>query len=366
MGLLTAAGWAPHLVLSLFAGAWVDRRPHRRPILVATDLLRAAAIATIPLVAVFDAVTMPHLYATAFAVGALTVFFDLSYGTLLPSVVTREEIVEAQGKFSVSRSVSYIGGPSVAGVLVQVLTAPFALLADAASFVLSAALISRVRADEPELEPSDEPVWARLRAGVGFLLGHPVLRAGVGCTSTINFFNMMFFALFVLYMAEELGLSPATIGIVLGVGAGGALVGALAAPRVGRTIGIGPAIILGAVIFPAPLLLVPAASGPEPLVIGLLIAAELLASFGVMIFDVNQNSLNLLVTPHRLRARTYGAARVFNYGTRPLGALAGGALGSLLGIRPTLWIATAGALLGVIWLWFSPLRTIREPPAETA
>jgi MFS family permease len=368
MGVLSAAVWAPHLVFSIGAGAWVDRRRHRRSLLIAMDLARAGTLATIPVAYAAGVLSLTQLYAVAFAVGSLTVVFDVANSAFFPLVVPRDQIVDAQAKLSVSRSGSYIVGPALAGLLVQALRAPVAVLADALSFVGSALCLSHIRVVEPELAPASEtePLRRRLAEGFAFLLGQPILRAGVACTSTINFFNLAFNAIVVLYMSRELGLSAGLIGAVLSAGAVGALAGAVAAPRLERRIGIGPAIVAGAVLFPAPLLLFPAARGPQWAVAALLVAGEFLASFGVMIFDVNQNSLWFLLTPYELRARTTGSSRTLTYGVRPLGALAGGALGAALGLRPALWLTGAGALLGVLWLLLSPTLAVRERPAEAA
>jgi MFS family permease len=365
MGVLTALGWAPHLLLSLFAGTWIDRRERRRPIMIAADLGRAALLATIPLAGALDVLTIEQLYAVAFLVGVLTVFFDLCWSSFLVAVVPRTQLVDANSRLFASRSVSQIAGPSLAGGLVQAFSAPFAILVDGISFLLSAVFLRSVDVQELPIAPREgDGAWRRLREGMAFLLRHPVLRAGVGCTSTLNFFTFITFAVFVLYASRELGLSAGTIGIVLGVAAVGGLVGALVAARIGRTIGIGPAIVLGSVLFPAPMVLFPLAYGPGWTSAGLLLVGEFFSSVGVMVFDVNQNSLNVLLTPHRLRARIAGASRFFNYGTRPLGALAGGILGQAIGLRPAIWVGVAGSLLAVLWLLPSPLRSIIEPPVE--
>jgi len=365
MGLLTALGWAPHLLFSLFAGAWIDLRARRRPIMIAADLGRAALLGTIPLAGALGALTIEQLYAVTFLVGVLTVYFDLCWTSFLVAVVPRRQLVDANSKLNVSRSVSLIAGPSLAGGLVQALSAPVAILVDGISFVVSAVFLRSIDAQELPLERRhDEGAMRRLREGMRFLAGHPVLRAGVACTSTLNFFTMIWFAIFVLYASRELGLSAGAIGLILGVGAFGGLLGALVAARIGARIGIGPAIVLGAVLFPAPTVLFPLASGPEWSRAAFLLAGEFFASVGVMVFDVNQNSLNVLLTPHRLRARIAGASRFFNYGTRPLGALAGGALGEAIGLRPTIWIGVAGSLLAVVFLLISPMRGIKEPPEE--
>lgn len=364
MGLLTAAGLAPHLLLSLFAGVWIDRRAHRRRILVAADLGRAVLLGSVPLAAAFDALTLEQLYVVGFLAGVLTVFFDLSYSSLFVLIVPRRDVVDANSKLSLSRSASWMGGPPLAGALVQLFTAPVALLADAASFLLSALFVGWIRVDERPLEPDVNGVRHRLAEGFRFIFGHPILRSGLACTATVNFFNFAFHAIFVLFATEELGVSPGLLGAVLGAGAVGSALGALVAPAVGRRIGIGPAYMLGAVLFPAPLMLVPAAGGPLWLIAVLLFASEFLAGVGVMLFDVNGNSVNLVLTPQRIRARAVGTHRFVNYGVRPLGALLGGALGSAIGLRPTLWLATGGAVLGVVWLLFSPVPGIRELPAQ--
>jgi MFS family permease len=364
MGLLTAAGWAPHLLFALAAGLWIDRRRSRRRVMVATDVGRALVLATVPLAYWLDALTIEHLVVAAFAVGALTVFFDIAWSTLFVRVVPREDVVEANSKLSTTRAASFVGGPAIAGFIVQVLSAPVAILADALSFLGSALLIGRIRVDEPELEPTAEPIRARLASGFRFVFGHQLMRATLGCTATINFFNLAFFAIVVLFLARELDLSPATIGIALAVGAAGGLVGALAAPAIGRRLGIGPAIVVGAVLFPAPLLLFPLASGPEPVVIAMVVVGEFLSSVGVMVFDVHANSLGVLITPERMRPRQVATFRFINYGVRPLGALAGGFLAASIGLRPALFVAALGALGGVLWLLGSPMPRVREAPAR--
>jgi MFS family permease len=365
MGLLTAAAWAPHLLFSLPAGLWVDRAASRRRVMIVADVARALVLATVPIAVWLDLLTIAQLLAVAFAIGALTVMFDVASGAFFLRVVRREDAVEAQSKMMVSRSASYIAGPSLAGFLVQVATAPLALLADAFSFLGSAAFLRRLRTTEPPPEPPNgESVAERLAGGFRFVLGNPVLRAGIGCTSTINFFNLAFNAILILYLADELGLEPGLIGIVFGVGAVGALVGAFVAAPLGRRLGIGPAIVAGSVLFPLGLLLFPLARGPEALVVALLLVGEFVAGVGVMLFDVNQNSLMLLVTPDRMRPRQMATSRFFNYGVRPLGALFGGLLATVIGLRAALWLTGVATLAGVLWLWFSPVRTLHELPQE--
>ena len=360
VGILTAMAWLPHLVFSLPAGVWIDRRAHRRRNMIVVDILRSAALATIPVAWWLGALTMWQLVAVAFAVGGLTVVFDLSNASFFVALVHRSQYVDANSKFSTTRSLSYIAGPSTAGFLVQVLTAPVAIAGAALSFVVSALALRGVKVHEPAVEPSDSSARADLREGFRYLAHEPVLRASVACTSIINFFSFFVFAIFVLYASRTLGLSAGVIGVVLGAASVGALGGALIAPRVGRRLGIGRAVVLGAVLFPAPMALFPLAHGDAWLAASLLLAGEFLASVGVMIFDVNQNSLMLMLIPHEVRSRVVGVSRFFNYGTRPFGALLGGVLGSAIGLRPTLWVGVLGCLLGVFFLLASPMPQMRE------
>jgi MFS family permease len=360
VGLLTAMAWLPELIFALPAGVWIDERSGRRRIMIVADILRAAVLATLPLAWWCGTLTFAHLLAVTFAVGALTVFFDLASLTFMVALVQRAQYVEAQGRLSTTRSASFIAGPSIAGFLVQLIGAPAALLADAFSFVLSAVMLRGTNVPEPPVEKSEDRSWTRLRGSFDHLLRDPVLRASLGCTATVNFFNFVLLAIFILFASRTLGLSAGTIGLVLGVGAVGGLVGALIAPKVGRVIGMGRAVVVGAVLFPGALALFPLAHGSHTTAAAFLFAGEFLASVGVMIFDINQNSLLALHVPDRLRSRVFGAYRFMNYGTRPVGALLGGVLGSAIGLRETMWIGVAGGMLGVLFLLRSPVPRIRQ------
>jgi len=360
VGMLTATAWLPNLLFSLPAGVWIDARPHRRRVMIAADVARAAALVTVPLAWWLDALTVWQLLAVTFAVGSLTVFFDLASNNFFVALVRRRQYVEAQSRLSTSRSTSYIAGPSIAGVLVQALGAPAALLADAASFVASALLLRTTDVAEPPVERSDTHPLRRLTEAFRHLFADPFLRASLLCTATVNFFNFVLAALFVLFASRTLGLSAGTIGLVLGVGAVGGLAGALAAPRIGRAVGAGRAVVIGAIVFPGSLALIPLAHGSHLVAAAMLFGAELGSAFGVMLFDVNQNALLALHMPDAMRSRLVGAYRFVNYGTRPIGALIGGALGSAIGVRETLWIGVVGGILGVLFLIGSPLARARQ------
>lgn len=364
VSVLTALVWLPNLA-AIFLGAWVDRQPNKKRLLVAADLIRAALLVTVPVAFAFDAGTLAQLYAVAFLTGAASVLFNTTYPAFFVLLVNRSRYLDANGALSASRSVSYIAGPALGGVLVQTLTAPVTILVDAASFVLSALGIGRIRRDRPApTVEADDPrpvaLWRQARDGLTFTLRHPVLRASLGCTTTVNYFSFIFSALLVLFASRTLGLPAGLLGLALGAGAVGGLLGAVIAPRLSVRIGVGPSIVFGAVVFPASILLVAVAGGPlwsRALLVG---GAEFLSGIGVMLFDVNLNALNATVIPDGLRSRVAGAYSAVNYGIRPLGALTGGVLGSWLGLRPTLWIAAIGGTLCVLWLLPSPIPAVRS------
>jgi MFS family permease len=359
MGVLMALELAPHLLFSLMAGVWIERSERRRHLMILADLARAALLASVPLAAAFDVLSFPQLYAVAFVVGTFAVMFDISAATLFVAVVPRRDIIEANSKFSLSRSISYVAGPSLAGFLVQLFTAPLTLLLDAFSFVGSALFLGRVRAREPAVEHDGNGILHSLREGFRFVLRDDLIRPDLLCAATVNLFNFVFFAIFVLYATKELHVAPGTLGIALGIGAVGGILGALVAPWLERAIGIGRSMVVGSILFPAPLLLVPIATGSE-LQLGLMLgAAEFFSAVGVMIFDVSAASMMFMRTPDRIRSRTVGTFRFVNYGVRPIGALLGGTLGATIGLQTTLWIGVLGALAGVIWLFFSPIPRLR-------
>ncbi len=359
MGYLVAAELAPNLLFSLHAGAWADQRARKRQIMIATDLGRAVVIGSIPVAYAFDALTFPHMFVVAFLMGTLSVLFQVSYNPLFVALVPRERFVEGGSIMHGSRALSYVAGPSIGGLLVQAITAPVTLVVDACSYLVSALFLRSVEVEEPAPE---SPGKGHVVAGVRWVFGNAIVRPALGATATINFFNFAFFALFILYATKSLDVPPGTLGLVLGAGAVGSVVGSVITGRVARRIGVGPAFALGCVVFPAPLLLVPLAAGPRWVVLACLFLAEFGSGLGVMMLDISGGAIFSAVVPDRLRSRVAGAYMVVNYGVRPLGALAGGALGSWIGLRPTLWIATAGALAGCVWLLPSPILGLRELP----
>ena len=358
MGYLGAAALIPNLLFSLHAGAWLDRRGRRRQAMIATALARAALLATIPVAYWLGVLTMTQLYVVSFLIGTLSVLFFVAYSTLFVSLVPRDRYLEANSLLHGSRAFSFVAGPSIGGLLVQIFSAPGALIADAVSFLVSAFSLGSIHPTEP---PTEE-ARANVRAGIAYIRRSPIIRASLLATATINFFNFVFWALFFLYATKTLGVGAGLLGLVLGAASVGGVLGSIVTGRISRRIGVGPAFVAGSIVFPAPLVLVPLAGGSDWTIVTFLFAAEFLSGFGVMVLDITAGSIKAALVPDRLRARVAGAYMVVNYGVRPIGALVGGALGTLIGLRPTLWIASLGAIAGVLWLLPSPVLRLRELP----
>ncbi len=360
MGVLTALQWLPSLLFGLHAGAWVDRWGKRRLIMIFADLGRAAVLATIPLCYALHVLRPAQLYAVTFIEGTLAVLFLVCDGTLFVSIVPSDSYVDGQSLIYASRAFSLMGGPSVGGLLVQALSAPYAVVADALSFIGSAAQLSSIKPPEPPSSDGSGGVTAGLR----FIFRTPIVRASLAGVSVINFFNLMFGALFLLYAVRMLHVRPDVLGAVIGAGAVGGMIASLTAKRLGRRLGIGLVYVAGCFVFTMPLALIPLADG-----IGgaarllMLFAGEFASGFGVMVLDISIGAIFAVAIPDTMRSRVSGAFQAINYGGRPAGALLGGLLGSTLGVLPALWIAVGGGVFGATLLLPSPMPAFRMPSA---
>ncbi len=358
MGYLTALVWLPSLLFGLHAGAWVDRRGQRRATMIAADLGRFALLGTLPLCYALHVLTLAQLFVVAFVQGVLAVFFNVSDSALFVAVLPEDKYVDGNSLLYASRALSFVGGPSIGGLLVQVLSAPFAIVADAVSFLGSAFFLHRIRPPEP---PADRGGKGSVTAGARFIAGSPIVRSSLIAVAVINFFNLMFAALYLLYAVRALHISAGLIGLVLGAAAIGGVIGAAVTSRLADRIGVGWAYTAGCALFTAPLMLVPVAGGPKPLILATLFIAEFTSGFGVMVLDISIGSIFAAVVPDDVRSRVSGAFQAVNYGTRPVGALLGGALGTLIGLRPALWVAAAGGVIGFVVLLPSPIPGFRMP-----
>jgi MFS family permease len=362
MGYLTALQWLPSLLFGLHAGAWVDRRGRRRRTMIAADLGRTALFASIPAAYALHALTLAQLLAVTFAAGTLSLMFNVSDGTLFVSIVAENQYMDGQSLIYGSRALSFVGGPSIGGVLVQVLSAPFAIVADALSFLGSAFFLSRIAPAEPAADDDGGSVLT----GARYIARSALVRASLISAATVNFFNLMFNALYLLYAVRVLHLRAGLVGLLLGVAAVGGLLGAMATKRIAARIGAGWTYTAGCLLFTAPLVLWPLAHGGRWQVLGMLFAAEFGCGFGLMLLDISIGAIFAAVVPDTLRSRVTGAFQAVNYGTRPLGALLGGLLGSVFGLRPTLWVATLGGVAGAALVLFTALPRYRLPGEEAS
>jgi MFS family permease len=367
VGLLTTLEFLPFLLVGLQAGVWVDRS-RRRPLLIASDIGRAVALATVPIAYLLDALTMGHLYAAVFVTGVLTVFFDVAYMSYLPSLVERDQLIEGNAKLEISRSAAQLGGPGVAGLLVEALRAPYAIALDAASYIGSAAFLWRIRRPEPPVEQHTDGTRPRLRrevgAGLHYMFGHPHLRWIAVATATSNLFGAMNNAVLVVYAVRRLDLSSGTIGVVFGVGNAGALVAAAVMNRLTTRARLGRVIVAGMAIGVLGSLLIPLATRSSA--VPLWITAFAALSFGVVVYNVGQASYRQAITPARMLGRMNATMRFLVWGTMPIGSFVAGVLGETIGLRPTLWVAAIGSTTGLLPLVLSSVRSLERIPEHVA
>lgn len=363
MGILTALGAVPAILAGLHAGALIDRR-RRRPLLISTDVGRAALLALVPLAWAADLLSVGLLYAVTLAVGLLGLVFDVAYQAFLPVVVPRDRLVEGNGKLALSSTAAEIAGPGLAGGLVGALAAPVAVALDALSFLGSALLIARIQVKEavPPRPLSAPRLPAEIADGLRVVFGDPRLRAVAGGRSLLAFFNAMLEAVFVLYLTRSLGFGPALIGVAFAFGSIGFLAGSLFPNRLADRLGFGRTTILALLLVGAGDLLIPVATGFPAVAVPVLVAAQVVFGFGLTVFNVNQVSLRQAIVPSHLQGRAAATVRVLAAGPVPVGALLGGALGQALGLRETLLLAATGELLAALWLWRSPLRFVHTLP----
>jgi MFS family permease len=364
MGLLGALGFLPFVLVTLPAGAWIDRH-RRRPILIVANLGRAGLLAIIPLAAVAGVLRIELLYVIAFGVGVLTVAFEVAYLAYVPALVPRDQLTTANGRLLASASAAEIGGPGLAGVLISVAGAPTALAVDAASYVVSALNLIGISRKEPQA-PADEPgggdMLAEIREGVRITFGNPMLRAVAAEAATYNGLYQMIETLILLYFTRELGLDPATIGLLFAIGAVGSLLGSLVAGRLAERMGVGRALAASMVLGCSTPLLLPLAGGSWLMSVAIIGASFFLGGVGVAISNVHAVSIRQAVSPDRLLGRMSASYRTVTYGAIPLGALVGGLLGELVGLRATLAIAAVGLLFAPLWVLRSPIPGMRRLP----
>ncbi|MFD7338426.1 MFS transporter [Streptomyces violascens] len=363
VGLLTAAETAAFLLIGLPAGAWVDRM-RKLTLMIRADVVRSLAMASVPLAAVADVLTMAQLYVVALVVGVATVFFDVAHQSYLPQLLPREHLVAGNGALETVRSSAQVAGPGLGGGLVQLVGAHLAIVADAVGYAVSALFLLAIRRPEPK--PGPVP-GASLRKdvaeGLRFVLGHPLLRVIAGTTALGNFFTAMLMATQTIFLVRVLDLPPAAIGVMLSASAVGGLAGALCAGRLAGRFGQARIIWLSALVT-GPFALLWPLSG-KGLAAALFAVASGVVFFGAVVYNVAQVSFRQTLCPPRLLGRMNATLRFMMWGTLPLGALVGGAVADASGARTALWICAIGFLVVPLPLLLSPLRGMRDLP-ETA
>jgi MFS family permease len=347
VGILVAAEFAPSLVVTLAAGVWADRH-RRRPILVGANLGRAAVLALVPILALTGGLSMAVLYAVALSAGILTTLFDVTYISYIPTLVQREDLVEANSKMQSSQSVAEVGGFGAGGVLTQLLTAPGAVLVDAVSYLVAAASLLSIRHREPEPRAPAQrrSVPREASEGLRFTLGSSVLRPVMLQSAAYNLFNAVVLVVLPVYALRQLHMSPATLGLVIASGSTGAVAGAMAAARVGRRLRPGPTMALGMGLAWAGFLLLSLVGGRYELVIAQLIAAHCLLGAGLALFNVQALSIRQRIVPHDMMGRVTASYRLVSRAMIPAGSLLGGFSAELLGPRATLVGAAIGLGIG--------------------
>lgn len=361
VGLLTAFETSAFLVVGLPAGAWVERMRFRS-VLIVNDLVRAVMIASIPAAYLLGVLTIGQLYVVALVAGISTVFFDVAYQSYLPTLIDRVHLVEGNAKLQASESVSQILAPGIGGLLIQALTAPYALVVDALSFLWSAGWVTAIRSRPPKPPRSpDRHLGREIAEGVRFVLGNRLLRSIAACTGSSNLFSSMAFAVFYVLLARDLNVSAGVIGLISSTSAIGGVLGSLVASRFAARVGQGPAIWISSAFIGPCAFVAPFVRHDWTLV--LLAVAQVGFSMGVVVYNIIQVSFRQGLCPPELLGRMNATMRFLVWGTMPLGGFLGGVLGATIGVRQTLLVAAIGGSLAFLPVFLSPLRNARELPS---
>jgi predicted MFS family arabinose efflux permease len=361
MGILSATGGASVLLFSLWAGLIVDR-VRRRPVMIAADLGRALLLSSIPAFALMHVLTIMHLIAVAALTGVLTVLFEVAYQSYLPSLVGQDDLFQGNRLLSISGSTAEILGPSITGVLVQLITAPIAILLDAVSFLVSAVSVWLIRAPEPPAHPPPhESLRDEILGGMKVIMAHPLLRA-LFFRSIVAFLAMGLglFTYYVLFAIRVLGLKPASLGVAIALGGAGSLIGGLLSSRIAHRLPLKLSFFSSALLIGCFQFLTPLASLSPRFGLLLVCLQQFFGDFAWTIYYVNETTLRQSVAPPHLLGRVNAAIQLASRGMLPIGALAGGFLGAKIGIANTLWIGAAGVLLSTLFL--VPVLRNQEPP----
>ena len=366
MGILGAVGVAPGLIFGFVVGTWTDYT-RRRPVLVVCNIGRAVSLATVPMAFALGELRIEQLYAVAFVNGAFNTFFDVSFGAYVPTLVGRDNLVEANSKLAASESVVEAGAFSIGGWIVQLATAMVAVIIDAVSFLVSAFFFMAIRTAEPAPSSTDEP-QSPLRetwAGLAFVVGHPTLRAVAGSAVAEGLLHGFVGAVILIYGVRELGFGTGILTTIFAVGGVSSFVGAAYSARITRRFGVGKTTVVGFLLFSVGALTLAMAQGPL-LIAGAILVIAQFSDAAYTIYGVNEVSLRQAVTPDRFLGRVTATVRFVGIGVYLGAILLGGALAEMIGLRWTLALGGVCGLLGTGWLLLSPVRRMRELPVGVA
>jgi MFS family permease len=361
VGFLGTTIWLPSFLFALPLGALADRVRRRHLTMIAADLCRCALLLTVTVCALLNVLSLLQLYLVVFGVGTFSVLFNVCDPTVFVSVVPRADYVNGQSLLRGGQALASLGGPSIGGLLVGLLSAPVAVLVDASSYLASAALLSRVGSTSTAVTAAGR---IGLMDGLRFIGRTPTIRRLLSATATINFFDIAVGAVLLLYLTRQLHQPPAIIGVILGVGAAGAFLATLVAGRISRGVGIQRVLLLGCLGYCGSMFLVPLAAGGTPLVVVCMMLASVGSAFGRALVNISAPVIFAEAVPDTQRARTRGAYQFVSIGCASFGGIVGGTLGTYLGLRATLWVVIACSCLSIVWLlpsYFSRTRSISVP-----
>ncbi|GAA1629173.1 MFS transporter [Nonomuraea maheshkhaliensis] len=364
MGMLTAAASVPALAFGLQSGAIADRLTRHRPMMIACELVSCAAAATIPIAWLLGILNVVWLIVVALVIGTAGVLFKAANFPHIAAVVPTSQRTEAMAGFHASYSVASVSGPGLAGLLVQILTAPLAVLAEALSFLTSALLLRSIRTPEKHTATTSRGMWQDVMEGLMASVTHPVLRALLGAGVTINFFAMAYTAVYMLYMLHTLDIPKSLIGVLIALGGAGGLLGAWATARLSKRYGEDRILLIAVIFFPMEILVVGLLNGSLWWKISILVLTGTLTGGIVVAFATCMGAIILRETSPELRGRVNATMTFAVQGVLALGGLAGGLVAELIGLRPVILICAAGIALSTIWIWTSPLRPHRVKPSS--
>lgn len=360
MGILRSLEYAPFLLFGLFAGVWADYWP-KRMLLIILDFMRAAVLLSIPILFLAGSMKMIHVWMIGFTAGVLSTFYAIISQSVLPHVLSKEQFVEGNSKLELSRSLSEMTGPSIAGVLVQLLSGATAIFLYVLSFVASGLLLCTTRFEESvrgRAKGSGASIWKEIGDGFAFVFRNRQLSSIAACSSTSNFFFNMMQAILVLYVTRDIGLSPAIIGLLITLGTIGALVGSVFSGRIIRRFGMGRVIVGSAFGQGLGALLMVGAKGEQEQAFLFMLASLTVVTFCTTVYNIAQVSYRQMITSPELLGRMNATMRTIVWGVIPFGALVGGMLGNLIGLYATIVIAALGLTLSFLWVLFSPVRRV--------